>query len=1025
MLTPEDLDLKEPLKPFWLHLLRQRSVARWGNFNWFSAKTLLMSINDQVAKAIESGQPGSIVDRRRMRWVAEQRDRGVRCEIPIRLPDTKGMLLLGDPGEMDASQYVLVRDLSLVSAGLREKNRGIDTVLLMSDVVYPAGDINQWADAVYLPYFGLPQPAWAKAQQAWLDANPRIDYCQLAPLRGFNVLAMPGNHDWYDGLNGFMYHACGTEPLAEVNYDEAGLTRRQRLAKYSWRSPTPPERERVTTLRADAARLGQQPRDPSPEALVLTQGVVPYSESLEHAAVSLANVPAQSMPNLPGPYYAVDLGMHPRHRVEVSAPNGTRFEQAAPAVRILVVDTGITGTIDPEQAEWLADQLREPKLPKVVVTGIPLLVNNTVHPFPVSEPDDMQRAPATANTLQSILEAGNSVVATVAGDTHNYQRIVVHGQHPGRSASGVSVTAGSSFPEGEQYPSVQIVAGGAGAYMSRTHNIKYDGEKFPVEGKGQARGFTIPRKHHELFPSRRRSVLGYAERVRGKYLVVLLALVVTGLSSLAYLVHVIGSEWEQAMSPEVRVLRLPGPVTLESFVKGPWLLIAALIGVTLVVLACIGVWQWVSRKGDDETGHSAGVPSVDPGGGTESRKSRWVPPALFGAALILFVVLAVVAFQQDWQVAPAVLVIFGLIEIGLLASAHYLVPLLQSFPSLRRSLALKVLLVALVVPIIWFNVGNEAGDKEDRPASGLWLLLAGLAVVAGIWLIRSGFRYWHRKAAQRLRRGELLALGVIPFAAVVGATFALTIIWPEEVLRLLYVTNAAVADAIGDAVRMNSLGTLVLVCLAVLAGTFGWPLWTARRHLEGLWCGIAGLVGLAGGLSEWFWGRANGLGSSQWLLIPAAALLSLALGMLLFLVVAGRGNVVPQDVDDALDARDRRVAKSTPDRQAAEKPDRPEREKKDASLALAMTIAAIPSVDSLAEATEGEFHKNILTFETHPGVDSTELVFRAYGLEQESSPTVMPYQLDGLTPRPPGPGPDTYPEQGFFLIDEVRITYTP
>ena len=144
-----------PGDPFWKHLLRERSVARWGNFNWFSARTLLMSLNDQVAKMIESGQPGSIVDRRRMRWVAEQRDRGVRREVPIRLHDTTGMLFLGDPGEMDASQYVLVRDLGLVANGLR--GRGVDTALLMSDVVYPAGDINQWADAVYLPYFGLPE----------------------------------------------------------------------------------------------------------------------------------------------------------------------------------------------------------------------------------------------------------------------------------------------------------------------------------------------------------------------------------------------------------------------------------------------------------------------------------------------------------------------------------------------------------------------------------------------------------------------------------------------------------------------------------------------------------------------------------------------------------------------------------------------------------------------------------------------------------------------------------------------------
>ena len=375
-----------PGDPFWKHLLRERSVARWGNFNWFSARTLLMSLNDQVAKMIESGQPGSIVDRRRMRWVAEQRDRGVRYEVPIRLHDTTGMLFLGDPGEMDASQYVLVRDLGLVANGLR--GRGVDTALLMSDVVYPAGDINQWADAVYLPYFGLPENAWAEAAVKYAEAHPGSTPPLPGPLRDWHVLAMPGNHDWYDGLNGFMFHACGTEPLAEVSYDEAGLTRRQRLAKYSWRAPSAPERERVTPLRAEAARYVPRALHLSREALDMADGVVAYAEAVDQAAVAPASAQTTSMPNLPGPYYAVDLGTHPTRTVEMSAPNGMRYHQAAPVVRVLVVDTGITGTVDPEQAAWLEKGLATPDLPKVVVTGIPLLVNNTSHPFPVSEPED-------------------------------------------------------------------------------------------------------------------------------------------------------------------------------------------------------------------------------------------------------------------------------------------------------------------------------------------------------------------------------------------------------------------------------------------------------------------------------------------------------------------------------------------------------------------------------------------------------------------------------------------------------------
>ena len=53
--------------------------------------------------------------------------------------------------------------------------------------------------------------------------------------------------------------------------------------------------------------------------------------------------------------------------------------------------------------------------------------------------------------------------------------------------------------------------------------------------------------------------------------------------------------------------------------------------------------------------------------------------------LALLIVVAVVAFTLDWGLAEAVLIVLGLAEVLLLALAHYLVPLLQSFPRLRRS----------------------------------------------------------------------------------------------------------------------------------------------------------------------------------------------------------------------------------------------------------------------------------------------------------------------------------------------------
>ena len=50
-------------------------------------------------------------------------------------------------------------------------------------------------------------------------------------------------------------------------------------------------------------------------------------------------------------------------------------------------------------------------------------------------------------------------------------------------------------------------------------------------------------------------------------------------------------------------------------------------------------------------------------------------------------------------------------------------------------------------------------------------------------------------------------------------------------------------------------------------------------------------------------------------------------------------------------------------------------------------------MDSLSEATKGAFHKNVLTLETHATADSTVLTFRAYGLDDESDPTVGDYVL--------------------------------
>ena len=118
-------------------------------------------------------------DAQRRAWVAHMREQGV-TDLVVRTPaaaDRTSFLLFGDPGEGDSSQFALV-------APLESKVDGVDFAFVASDVVYPAGDVNDYRRKFYFPYRAL----------------------------GFPIYAIPGNHDWDDGgLYGFMYHFCGQE----------------------------------------------------------------------------------------------------------------------------------------------------------------------------------------------------------------------------------------------------------------------------------------------------------------------------------------------------------------------------------------------------------------------------------------------------------------------------------------------------------------------------------------------------------------------------------------------------------------------------------------------------------------------------------------------------------------------------------------------------------------------------------------------------------------------------------------------
>jgi hypothetical protein len=123
-------------------------------------------------------------------------------------------LVIGDPGEGDASQYSLIsRYLEL---GLRDD---VKFLVISSDVIYPAGSMHDYEANFYLPFQGFAKP----------------------------IYAIPGNHDWYDALEGF-----------NANFLEAKAARAAIEARVAADvGLTSTNARRIDKLMAEAARMRQ------------------------------------------------------------------------------------------------------------------------------------------------------------------------------------------------------------------------------------------------------------------------------------------------------------------------------------------------------------------------------------------------------------------------------------------------------------------------------------------------------------------------------------------------------------------------------------------------------------------------------------------------------------------------------------------------------------------------------------------------------------------------------------------------
>jgi uncharacterized membrane protein HdeD (DUF308 family) len=121
-------------------------------------------------------------------------------------------VVIGDPGEGDASQFALHDQI--IRCGDRPE---VKFLVVASDVVYPSGEMKHYEPRFFLPFKGFARP----------------------------IYAVPGNHDWYDALEGF----------AANFFDPESARAALRARILAERRITTTTERRIDAMIAEAARL--------------------------------------------------------------------------------------------------------------------------------------------------------------------------------------------------------------------------------------------------------------------------------------------------------------------------------------------------------------------------------------------------------------------------------------------------------------------------------------------------------------------------------------------------------------------------------------------------------------------------------------------------------------------------------------------------------------------------------------------------------------------------------------------------
>jgi predicted phosphodiesterase len=144
----------------------------WG-FSWyFNSENWATAAWQKIAESrVDDWRAAMTAAAVRVRGAAGVTAPGVFEVAPAGIRDGDfSFVVIGDPGEGDPSQHAL-RNQVLRSARREE----VKFIVIASDVIYPNGEMRDYETNFYLPMMGIDKP----------------------------ILAIPGNHDWFNALDGF------------------------------------------------------------------------------------------------------------------------------------------------------------------------------------------------------------------------------------------------------------------------------------------------------------------------------------------------------------------------------------------------------------------------------------------------------------------------------------------------------------------------------------------------------------------------------------------------------------------------------------------------------------------------------------------------------------------------------------------------------------------------------------------------------------------------------------------------------